>query len=212
MFDRPALTPARGHAPLVAMTRAIAACALGGIAILAGPAATLAQSPAPTPPAASGTPSTQTPSTQTSPSDLQNSPPPGGPASTSPRNVERKATGRPATDIRVGVYVNVKTDCTSGPLPTIRLAEPPTRGKVQVKSGKINARNYKTCLTLEVPAHVAFYRSEAGFSGNDVFTLEVRYPEGRIEVQKITVNVTDSAPAPKTQPAPARTAPKTQGI
>ncbi len=162
----------------------------------------LAQSPAPT---------------ETSPSDLQSSPPAGG-QTASPRNVERKTTGRPATDIRVGVFINVKNDCSSGPLPTIRLAEPPTRGKVQVKSGKISAKNYKTCLTLEAPAHIAFYRSEAGFNGNDVFTLEVRYPEGRIEIQKITVNVSDTAPAarpsqqPAPTPAPSRPAPKAQSI
>ncbi len=35
--------------------------------------------------------------------------------------VNRSVNGRPDTDIQIGVYVNVKPDCTSGPLPSIRL-------------------------------------------------------------------------------------------
>jgi hypothetical protein len=204
MFRRPAPIDVLRRASLVAMMRASAACGV----VIAGTTFSLAQSPAPTPPALAE---------PTSPSDLQSSPPAGG-QTASPRNVERKTAGRPATDIRVGVFINVKNDCTSGPLPTIRLAEPPKSGKVQVKSGKISAKNYKTCLTLEAPAHIAFYRSEAGFSGNDVFTLEIRYPEGRVEIQKITVNVSDTAPAARPsqpapqQPAPSRPAPKAQSI
>ena len=42
-------------------------------------------------------------------------------------------------------------DCTSGQLPTIRLANPPTAGKVVVKTAKAKATNYKACLALEVP-------------------------------------------------------------
>jgi hypothetical protein len=40
-----------------------------------------------------------------------------------------------------------------------------------------------------VPAYVAFYKSSADFIGNDALTIEVRYPEGRSEIQKITINV-----------------------
>ena len=37
------------------------------------------------------------------------------------QSVNRTASGHPNTDIRVGVYVNVRPDCTSGPLPSIQL-------------------------------------------------------------------------------------------
>jgi len=40
------------------------------------------------------------------------------------------------------VYLNVLPDCTSGPLPTIRLVNPPTAGKVVVKTAKAKATNY----------------------------------------------------------------------
>lgn len=86
--------------------------------------------------------------------------------------------------------MNVKPDCTSGPLPTIRLIAQSAHGKVSVKKGNVNATNYKQCLALEVPGYVAFYRSAPGFSGTDVLTLEIKFPGGRTQVQKITVTVT----------------------
>ena len=62
--------------------------------------------------------------------------------------VERAVKAQADKDIRVGVYVNVQPDCSSGPLPTIRLTDPPTNGRVVVKRAKIGATNYKQCLAL----------------------------------------------------------------
>jgi hypothetical protein len=105
------------------------------------------------------------------------------------QEVARTARGEPGKDIRVGVYVNVKQDCTSGPLPTIRLVAKPANGTVTVKSAKINAKNYKQCLAMEVPGYVAFYKSAPSFNGVDTFTIEIKYPEGRTETQKLNVTV-----------------------
>lgn len=107
------------------------------------------------------------------------------------KTVERAAKGQPAKDIQVGVYLNVQPDCTSGTLPTIRLLGQPTNGAVSIKRGKVSATNYKQCLALEVPGFIAFYRSKPDFSGVDVVTIEVRYPGGRTEVQRISVTVGD---------------------
>ena len=100
-----------------------------------------------------------------------------------------RSTAVPNKDTRIGVYLNVLPDCTSGPLPTIRLVSPPTAGKVVVKTAKAKATNYKACLALEVPAYVAFYKSPPEFLGDDVLTIEVKYAGGRTEIQKITVKV-----------------------
>jgi hypothetical protein len=40
-----------------------------------------------------------------------------------------------------------------------------------------------------VPGYVAFYKSQPDFSGDDVFVLEVKSPNGRTEVQRITVTI-----------------------
>jgi hypothetical protein len=103
--------------------------------------------------------------------------------------VERAAKGPPAKDIRVGVYLNVQPDCTSGTLPAIRLVSPPANGAVNIKRGKVSATNYKQCLALEVPGFIAFYRSKPDFTGIDVLTIEVKYPGGRTEMQRISVTV-----------------------
>ena len=105
------------------------------------------------------------------------------------RTVERSVKALSNKDTQIGVYLNVLPDCTSGPLPTIRLVNPPTAGKVVVKTAKAKATNFKACLALEVPAYVAFYRSPPEFLGDDVLTIEVKYPGGRTEIQRITVKV-----------------------
>ncbi len=105
------------------------------------------------------------------------------------QSVTRAARGEPGKDIRVGVYINVKQDCSSGPLPTIRLVDKPANGTVTVKSAKINAKNYKQCLAMEVPGYVAFYKSEPTFNGIDSFSIEIKYPEGRTETQKLNVTI-----------------------
>src|SRR5689334_14853888 len=105
------------------------------------------------------------------------------------RIVERTVKSVPNKDTQIGVYLNVLPDCTSGPLPTIRLLSPPASGKVVVKTAKVKATNYKACLALEVPAYVAFYKSPPEFLGDDVLTIEVKFAGGRTEIQKITVNV-----------------------
>ena len=55
------------------------------------------------------------------------------------QTVERGARGPADKDIQIGLYINVQPDCTSGPLPSIRLSSPPEHGKVAVKSGKVKA-------------------------------------------------------------------------
>jgi hypothetical protein len=105
------------------------------------------------------------------------------------RTVERAFRALPAKDTQIGVFLNVLPDCTSGPMPTIRLVSPPAAGKVVVKTAKVKATNYKACLALEVPALVAFYKSPPEFLGDDVLTIEVKFAGGRTEIQKITVKV-----------------------
>ena len=102
-------------------------------------------------------------------------------ASAQVENVNRTASGQPDTDIRVGVYVNRRPDCTSDPLPSIRLTSPPENGKVTVKKAKVTATNYKQCLALEVPAFIALYRSRAEFCGrrcSDIGSEVSRWQDG----------------------------------
>jgi len=115
-------------------------------------------------------------------------PAPDAPAP-APSTVERNAKGVAGRPIQVGIYLNVQPDCSSGPLPSIRLVTVPASGTVTIKRGKVSATNYKQCLALEVPGFIAFYQSKADFAGTDTVTLEVKFPQGRTELQRITINV-----------------------
>ena len=106
-----------------------------------------------------------------------------------PTTVERTAKGPAAKSIQLGLFLNVQPDCTTGPLPAIRMIEPPANGFITIKQAKVRATNYKQCLELEVPGFVAFYQSKPNFFGTDLAVIEVKYPQGRIELQRITINV-----------------------
>ena len=102
--------------------------------------------------------------------------------------VERTVKAGPGQNVRVGIYTSIRPDCTSGPLPAIRLAHPPAHGIVSVKRAMLKATNVKQCLAIDVPAFVAFYRAAQDFGGADEFQLEVTFSGGRKEIQNFRVS------------------------
>jgi hypothetical protein len=102
--------------------------------------------------------------------------------------VEREIKASPGHDVRVAVYTSIRPDCTSGPLPAIRLASAPTHGTVTVKRGNFKATNFKQCLATDVPAFVAFYRAAQDFSGADEFELEVTFSGGHKQLEHFRVS------------------------
>lgn len=106
--------------------------------------------------------------------------------------VEREVKAAPGKEVRVGVYTDIRPDCTAGPLPAIKLVTPPAHGAVSVKRGTLKATNFKQCLATEVPAFVAFYRAAENFSGADEFVLEVSLTGGHKQLQHFRVNVSNA--------------------
>jgi hypothetical protein len=109
--------------------------------------------------------------------------------------VERQLKASPGRDVRVNIFTDIRADCTSGPLPAIRLAAAPAHGVVTVKRATLKATNVRQCLAIEVPAFVVFYRAAAEFSGPDIFELEIATPDGRKRRERIDVTVTASPSA-----------------
>jgi hypothetical protein len=107
--------------------------------------------------------------------------------------IERQLKAEPGRDLRFAIFTDIKPDCTSGPLPTIRLATAPAHGVVTVKRATLKATNIKQCLAIDVPAFVALYRAAADFSGPDGFELDIVMPDGRKRRERVEVIVT---PAP----------------
>jgi hypothetical protein len=105
--------------------------------------------------------------------------------------IERNIKAMPGRDVRVAVYASVRPDCTSGPLPGIRLANAPAHGAVTVKRATLKATNVRQCLAMEVPAFVAFYHAVQGFNGTDDFDLEINVSGGRKRLEHFHVTVSN---------------------
>jgi hypothetical protein len=103
--------------------------------------------------------------------------------------IERQIKGKPNANLNAGIFTTIRSDCTAGPLPVVRLIAPPAHGKVTVKQGRLRATNLKQCLATDVPAFIAIYRSAQDFIGQDMFTLEVTGAEGKSQIQRIIVTV-----------------------
>jgi hypothetical protein len=111
------------------------------------------------------------------------------PASAQNDEVQRDFKSAQGEVTRFGVYINVKPDCTSGPLPQIRLITPPAHGVVRIKRGNIKLTNFKQCVATQVPAFAAFYLPTGSFTGPDEFVLETSTSEGQKQVQHFRVTV-----------------------
>ncbi|MXQ14091.1 4-aminobutyrate aminotransferase [Microvirga makkahensis] len=93
---------------------------------------------------------------------------------------------------RLGVYGNVRKDCTSGPLPTVRVVTPPRHGELNVRSGKLKAGRIPRCPTLEPTAQGIFYKANPTYKGTDEVSYEVRSASGKVETHTVRISVKDA--------------------
>jgi hypothetical protein len=89
----------------------------------------------------------------------------------------------------------VQKDCTSGPLPTIRVLMPPKHGDLNVRSGKLKAGRITRCPQLEAAAQGIFYKANATFKGTDEVSYEVRSASGKVESHTVRITVKDAQPS-----------------
>ncbi|MBO1909354.1 4-aminobutyrate aminotransferase [Microvirga sp. 3-52] len=100
---------------------------------------------------------------------------------------------------RLGVYGNVQKDCTSGPLPTVRVVTPPRHGELNVRSGKLKAGRISRCPKLEATAQGIFYKASPTYKGADEVSYEVRSASGKVESHTVRITVKDTQ-APDAKP------------
>jgi hypothetical protein len=100
---------------------------------------------------------------------------------------------------RLGVYGNVQKDCTSGPLPTVRVVTPPKHGELNVRSGKLKAGRITRCPKLEATAQGIFYKASPSYKGADEVSYEVRSASGKVESHTVRITVKDT-PASDAKP------------
>jgi hypothetical protein len=96
---------------------------------------------------------------------------------------------------RLGVYGNVQKDCTSGPLPTVRVVTPPKHGELNVRSGKLKAGRISRCPKLEATAQGVFYKPSPSYKGADEVSYEVKSASGKVENHTVRITVKEATPA-----------------
>ncbi|WP_445504371.1 4-aminobutyrate aminotransferase [Microvirga sp. G4-2] len=96
---------------------------------------------------------------------------------------------------RLGVYGNVQKDCTSGPLPTVRVVTPPKHGELNVRNGKLKAGRISRCPKLEAAAQGVFYKPNPTYKGADEVSYEIKSASGKVESHTVRITVKDAPPA-----------------
>jgi hypothetical protein len=97
------------------------------------------------------------------------------------------------TPARLAVHVNMKADCTPGPLAEIKVRQMPAHGTLLVRRGKANLKSGQ--CQGSTPAQALFYLARAGYTGPDRIEYEVK-TEAMHRVITIGIEV-DKAKAPK---------------
>jgi hypothetical protein len=100
--------------------------------------------------------------------------------------------------LRLGTYGNVQKDCTSGPLPMVRVLTPPKHGELNVRSGNLKAGRITRCPSLRATAQGIFYQANSKYSGTDEVSFEVKSASGKVETHTVRITVKDAL-APDTK-------------
>jgi hypothetical protein len=94
------------------------------------------------------------------------------------------------TPVQIGVFARANNaECKSGPLPEIRVLQPPEHGALTVKKGTLKTDRYPKCPGLRVNAQVLFYQSRANYVGTDSVAFEVTYDNGEMQAREISIKV-----------------------
>jgi uncharacterized membrane protein len=109
-------------------------------------------------------------------------------ASAQTTSLDREVKAAPGREACVVIYTSMRSDCTAGPLPAIRLSVAPEHGTVTVRRATLKATNVKQCLAAELPGLLAFIGPKD--SGNDDrFELDVSLAAGRKQIQRFHVTI-----------------------
>ena len=104
---------------------------------------------------------------------------PAGVASAQSNSAYRSADAVAGKSERLGVYGNVQKDCTSGPLPTVRVVTPPKHGELNVRSGTLKVGRITRCPKLAPKAQGIFYKANPGYKGPTRSAMRSGLPAAR---------------------------------
>jgi len=111
--------------------------------------------------------------------------------------VTRSETAPSGKSVRLVIAPNLKKDCSSGPLPEIKVVTAPKNGSLITKAGKIKTPAKYRCPGKEAAVQAIFYQSNAGYTGEDAVGVEIKNADG--EVEKRDIRITVEAAGKKTE-------------
>ncbi|WP_342151551.1 4-aminobutyrate aminotransferase [Methylorubrum sp. SB2] len=111
--------------------------------------------------------------------------------------VTRSETVPAGKSARLVIVPNLKKDCSTGPMPEIRVVTPPKFGSLITKSGKLKTPAKYRCPNKDTEAQAIFYQGNAGYTGNDTVVVEIKDSDGQIEKRDIRITVEAGKPDDK---------------
>jgi hypothetical protein len=96
--------------------------------------------------------------------------------------------------LKMGNYYSINPDCSSLGQPTVRVAEQPKHGRLEISQttdfpyfSEGNVRH--ACNTRRVPVMQMTYIPDAGYNGSDSFQTDVVYASGQNQILRYRVEV-----------------------
>ncbi|MFC6744245.1 Ig-like domain-containing protein [Methylobacterium persicinum] len=103
--------------------------------------------------------------------------------------VTRSKTVAAGQTVRLEIAPNLKKDCSPGPMPEFKVSGAPKNGSVITKVGKLKTPASYRCPNKEAAVQALFYQANAGYSGQDEVTFEVKSSDGQVQTQTIKITV-----------------------
>jgi hypothetical protein len=113
----------------------------------------------------------------------------------------RALTGR---EVRLAFFARANTkDCKALALPDIQVVTPPKNGALTIRNVPITTNQYQGCPDLKLRAVALFYRSNAGYLGQDSVAFIVTFENGQSQAHSFAITVAKDG-EPTNAPAPSK--------
>lgn len=103
--------------------------------------------------------------------------------------VTRSETVASGKSVRLAIVPNLKKDCSSGPMPEVRVSGAPKNGSLVTKVGKIKTPASYRCPNKEAAVQGVFYESKPNFTGTDEVVVDIKNSDGQVQTQTIKITV-----------------------
>lgn len=109
--------------------------------------------------------------------------------------VTRAVTVQTGKTVRLAIAPNLKRDCSTGPMPEVKITTAPKNGSLITRAGKLTTPAKYRCPSKEAGVQGVFYQPNAGFTGADEVAFVIKTTDGATDAITVKITVGGSAPA-----------------